>query len=423
MNDSPEISNSLAKDLDYYIKHLESLYSSLPLILKLISATQKTSNQSFSKFLATLPKKRVDGKDGKVRFSIEVKDMNRFETLRSRIVVSDISMDIIPSSFLISLISHYDAFLGSLIRNLFLIIPEKLNSSEKKFSYSELLVFESIEKAKEHVIEKEVETVLRDSHCEQIKWLENKFDVKLRIDLPVWPTFIEITERRNLFVHSDGKVSSQYLKACAENNYKTQNLPRIGEKLKVDFEYFKSAFEILFEFGVKLTHVFWSKYLPKENEKASKNLTFICYNLICNEQYELAINLLEFAIKYLKNHNDFDKKVFRINLAQAYKWNGNNDKCCEVLSLEDWTASEPIFKLNVAVLKDDIKTAIKVMDIIGKKEDMVEAYQTWPLFKEFRKNLEFQIKFKDIYETNFVYLEYEDDSISDVKLLKSGEEV
>ncbi len=56
---------------------------------------------------------------------------------------------------MISLISQYDAFLGRLIRTLFLIKPESLSMSEKNISFAQLQTFESIEDAKEYILEKE----------------------------------------------------------------------------------------------------------------------------------------------------------------------------------------------------------------------------------------------------------------------------
>ena len=60
------------------------------------------------------------------------------------------------------------------VRKIFLIKPELLNSSEKNLTFSKLAEYNSIEEAKEYIIEKEIETVLRDSHSNQFKWLESK---------------------------------------------------------------------------------------------------------------------------------------------------------------------------------------------------------------------------------------------------------
>jgi len=78
--------------------------------------------------------------------------------------------------------------------------------------------FNSLEKARSFILEKKSKSVLRKSHIEQFTWMEEKFKMKLRKDLQVWPCFVELTERRNLFVHNDGVLSNQNIDICKENN-------------------------------------------------------------------------------------------------------------------------------------------------------------------------------------------------------------
>ena len=69
----------------------------------------------------------------------------------------------------------------------------------------------------------------------------------LRKDLSIWETFIEITQRRNLFAHNDGIVSTQYLNACKVNSVTHEdNKINIGAELGIDIDYFNKAFNCLF---------------------------------------------------------------------------------------------------------------------------------------------------------------------------------
>src|SRR5690606_6299156 len=239
-------------------------------------------------------------------------------------------------------------------------------------------------------------------------WLENKFNIKLREDLPCWPKFIEITERRNLYVHCNGVVSSQYINTCLQNNYTFDKEVKVGDRLEIDPDYFTIAYHTFFEIGVKLSNVFWRKFLADDIENADGYLNEICYDLILIENYELAITLLEFSIKILKKHADRDKKVFIINLAQAYKWNGNKDDREQLLKKEDLTACKNDFQLAVSVLKDDYDNAFRLMELIGKNEDIRVAYKEWPLFKEFRKDKRFGEIYKKIFDEEFTLTEFKD---------------
>jgi hypothetical protein len=73
----------------------------------------------------------------------------------------------LPGMFLMGLISSYDAFLSELMRLVFLTIPEMLSASEKNISFKDLVELGSIEAARNQIIEKEVETFLRQSHHAQ----------------------------------------------------------------------------------------------------------------------------------------------------------------------------------------------------------------------------------------------------------------
>lgn len=67
--------------------------------------------------------------------------------------------------------------LGSLIKEIFRIKPEILNGSEKNLTYKNLIRFDSLNAARDFIIENEVESVLRESHSEQFNWLEKKLSM------------------------------------------------------------------------------------------------------------------------------------------------------------------------------------------------------------------------------------------------------
>src|ERR1700733_10645858 len=71
---------------------------------------------------------------------------------------------VLPQSFLIALVSRYDALVGSLVRALFSQKPDALRSSERTFTFAELTQFTSIADAREFIVDKEVESLLRKSH-------------------------------------------------------------------------------------------------------------------------------------------------------------------------------------------------------------------------------------------------------------------
>jgi hypothetical protein len=303
---------------------------------------------------------------------------------------------------LTSLVSHYDAFLGSLIRALFFLRSELLNSSDRSLSFRELTSFTSIEAARQFIVEKEVETLLRNSHSEQFKWMENKFGVTLTKNLPSWPVFIEVMERRNLFVHCNGIVSTQYLAVCSEHGVDCSGIT-VGHELHVEQLYFRKAYATILEIGVKLAHVLWRSMKPEAMELADNSLNNVCLDLIRDEKYDVAQNLLDFASGYKKFGSETIRKIVILNRAQAYKWSGQKEKAKQILAAEDWKAANEKFRLANAVLSDDWDAAAKIMRSLGAGNSPRKGdYREWPIFKVFRTTKQFAAAYKDVFSEAFV---------------------
>lgn len=276
------------------------------------------------------------------------------------------------------------------------------NQSGRSLTFSDLSEFDLIESAKNYIAEKEAEDLIRKSHAEQFEWLERTFSVTLRKDLSIWPAFIELTERRNLFVHTDGIVSSQYLSSCRKHGFIPE--VKVGQRLGVDLAYLEQAHACLYEVGVKLGQVLYRKLFPKELKIADARLNDICYELIQDEKYNLAKTLLNFATGVLKKHaSQHSRLLFTINYALAFKLSGDAQRCKTILDEVDWTAADDVFKLAVAVLRKEYGLACKLMLQIGPKHGWLtkNEYQEWPLFRDFRKSSEFRKCYKRIFHEEF----------------------
>jgi hypothetical protein len=400
MNEKNKQNIGFDLELRNFLDRISSLEISLPLVLSTLLLSIRQSEEKHNKFLKENLKKTND-KEGKEVFYIdELEKLFKLENLRKNVKNSRTAYEIICNNFLVSLVSQFDAFMGSLIKTVFYTRPELLNSSEKQLTFLQLSIFTELSEIKEYIIEKEVETVLRNSRPEQIKWLSNKCSVELNKELKIWPQFVELTERRNLFVHCDGKITSQYIQICKTYNYEFKEHPIIGKKININKEYFKNSYRCLYEFATKLVHVVWRKLIPEDSEKVERNLNDNAYDLILQKEYDLAIEILIFATETIKHHTNEKIKLYMlINKAQAYKWKGNKVKCEEILNSVDWNAKCEILKLANYTLKDDFENAIKLMEKIGSISEDIDktGYKEWPLFTNLRK----EQKFIDTYEKIF----------------------
>ena len=83
--------------------------------------------------------------------------------------------ELVPRSFVVSLASAFDAFLGQLLASLYRSKPELLTNSDRTLTLPQLTALGTIAAASDYVITKEVETVIRKSRPEQFGWLEKRF--------------------------------------------------------------------------------------------------------------------------------------------------------------------------------------------------------------------------------------------------------
>ncbi len=288
-----------------------------------------------------------------------------------------------------------------------------LNGSEKSLSFAQLVEFGSVDDAKEFILEKEIESVIRKSHAEQFEWMEKKFGIPLKKGLAIWPDFIELTERRNLFVHTDGVVSDQYMKVCREHNASIDGI-RIGDELIVTPKYFDNSYNVIFEIAFKLAHVLWRKFMPEELEEADSNLIAIGYDTLHEENYKLTAMIFDFASQTLKKYfSESNRRIMVVNQAQAYKWSGNDNKAREIVAREDWSATSGKFRLAEAVILENYEKAYDIMQEIGLNHNEIgkSEYRDWPLFKEIRKENRFVELFEQIFSEPYNKVEPENLSL------------
>lgn len=397
----------LAEVLTDYLHLLKSQMKTYPIIHNTLTARLKANVSRIEKFFKT-HNISPEESDDKSAYSIPSNLMKPFIQLTEEIDHAAQALQLTPRNLIVAFVSIYDSFISDIIRAIYTIKPELLNSCAKEIPVTQILKAESIEIIKHQIIEKEAETVLRDSHIKQLKWLEGKLGITLTKDLPNLKYFIEITERRNLYVHANGKISDQYLVNCdpAFTTIKDKSL-KVGDDLQITPSYVKHAYNILFEFGVKLCQVIW-RHLEKNKslEEVDDVLIDIIYDLLKERDYKLAIVISDFATKsYVKSHNKVCECVKCINKALAYYLNGDDVECRKVLESQDWSASDLQFKLAVAVLEERYEDAYDYMREIGQKDKMKDSYREWPLFTKIRERDEFKDAYKEVYGESFECIE------------------
>ena len=406
VNVAPTSASSAFADVSSsFVSMIESYRKFIPLTLRVAPLLYSTlAEQKIVDFLKAKGSECIAlSTETAIVYQLNIACYSELSVYNDEITAMKEGARLLPEVMVIGLVSCYDAFLSQLIRVVLNKQPEIVLTSEKTIKFSELSTFSSIEEARATLIDREIEAAMRDSHHEQFSWMESRFSIRLREELPVWPRFIELCERRNLLTHTGGVVSAQYLANCKAQKVDVTGIA-VGSKLTVNSRYFSEAVNIVYEIGTKLCHVFWRKFAEEERKEADAALNTLGYALIHGGAYGIAESLLYFGTHILKKHSsDSARRTMIVNLANAVRLQGKKDEANKILDKEDWSAVDNTFKICVASVHGDIEQVLHLMPIIGPDgRPTAEQYRTWPVFSGIRTDARFVSNFEEIFKEPFI---------------------
>ncbi len=375
----------------------------LPHIAKWTIAEIEKTQKNIEKFVPDLPKKG----DGPKTFTLDsARDFAEFtSTIRQ---LEDLrgnnSSAVLAKSLFTQLFAEFDAYIGELLKVVYVKNDKLLKGISREISLSDLLDFEDINSVKLSMLDKEIETFRRDSYIEQFSNLEKKFGLSLR-KFKEWPEFVELSQRRNILTHNGGMVSDQYLVLCEREGHKFESKPKIGDSLGVTYEYFTCANRLISKVGLMLAYTLWGKIFPKELEKLHVSLNEMIFRCLQQERWSLVAELEDFVLSdpMRKEVSEIDLRIRIVNASIGLKFSGKDAEAVSLLDSVDWSASYRDFKLAIAVLQERYADAVEIMKGIGKTGELVNqhAYHTWPLFHRFRERPEFYDAYFNVYGEAF----------------------
>jgi len=314
------------------------------------------------------------------------------------------STEILAKSLFTQLFAEFDAYIGELLKIIYLKNDKLLKGISREISLSDLLDFDDLNSVKLSMLGKEIETFRRDSYIEQFATLEKKFNLSLK-KFSEWSQFVELSQRRNIVTHNGGMVSDQYLIVCNKEGHKFPSKPKIGDSLGVTFEYFSIAARLLSKVGLMLAYTLWSKVFPEESAQmhgALNNTIFMCLQ---QKRWLLVASLEDFVMSapMRKDLSEIDLRVRIVNASIGLKFAGKDAEAMHLIESVDWSASYRDFKLAIAVLQEKYDEAIVIMKSIGKTGEILDqhSYHTWPLFTRFREHPEFYEAYFHVYGEAF----------------------
>jgi hypothetical protein len=288
----------------------------------------------------------------------------------------------LPASILMGLVSRFDANISALVRFLLTSRKERLSKNDRTISVKDVLSANSFDDLISDLVDDEIYTLMRGSHEDQIKYIEDNFDIKIRDGFQNWAQFMEIFERRNLAAHGENVVNSRYVRLCKQHGVDDGNALKLGQKVLLSDQYLRKSTDTLLEFGVLLIWWLWLKNLPNDAENAYTSINETTYDLIVEKRYRLSSKILHSALsRKTDGAPETIKRMMAINLANCYKKLDDSKKFETSLALFDWTAASDAYRVSVASLRVDVEQVCLLMprvmdeDIVGKN-----GFRTWPVF-------------------------------------------
>ncbi|HBD94905.1 MAG: hypothetical protein A2015_07565 [Spirochaetes bacterium GWF1_31_7] len=379
---------------NHFINELECINEMVQIVLPVL----KTKDNEREKKLEELTEK-IQEEDGEIVEAIKEVDIKEFLKNIKRLRHAE---TMFRQSIITSIVTKFDELVTSILKIAYEKNTNWLKNPEKKISYKDLLEIQSLDSLKNDIIEKEIDEIMRDSHFKQISFLDSKLKLGIEEHFKGWLEFLEITERRNIFVHTGGKVSSIYIENCKKWGIKINEDCKEGSYLNASDKYITETFDCFFELSIRLCQAFIRRTFPESFNESDEILNSIGYDLLCEERFQLADKIFDYALSIpssLASGGEV-KYYFLLNKCIALKNTGKDFST--ILNSIDWSPFHPKFQFAVSILNDQFEKSKELMEQEAVYKEIDElSFIEWPLLKSFRKTDLFKDVFKKIYKKDF----------------------
>jgi hypothetical protein len=312
------------------------------------------------------------------------------------------ALRLLNETVLQQMVNAWERVLGDLLAWKLNADPDALPKN-RTISLSEVMSFSDFEEVHRHVVEGEVADFLKSkTTLEQIKYFKDEFGADLKSHFPAVDELCEIVLRRHAVVHARGIASSEYCRRVSKLKKLRSAPPEKGKPLVLDAGYIRRAWSVIFSAGVILTHLVArtharDKHCKKDEKTADSFLVNAAFNGIKSKQYEAAIFVLEYAHALRLASTSSDLMVL-VNLAQAHKWSGDDEKCLVLLDEHDWGSCSANFRLCVAALREDCELLRKELEVAAREGTVgIAELHEWPVFQKVRCNEDFTTVLKSTF--------------------------
>ncbi|WP_141104874.1 hypothetical protein [Thioclava sp. IC9] len=294
-----------------------------------------------------------------------------------------------------ALIAEFDFLMLRLLTSVCQDFPEYLISDEETISVGLLRSGKSFEDWQAEQIERKISRKLRESHQDLIDWILTDV-AKLKDSSKVhsshfYRDFLEVCQRRHLFIHNGGIVNEDYLEKCKGAGFKIEQLPKIGTALSIDPEYLRSSAARVYLVGAFIIHLVFQSIYSEKRQFSFRALLSASHEFLLSDLTKMAERIIDFA-EFNSTKFDHDLRLkFGINRALARLYEPNTDKdtqnknARQVLDKYDWSVVDPILKLALACVRRDFSDLTKLAEEAHKAGLEFQDANSFCVFREARE--------------------------------------
>ena len=414
-NDKNKLIDDLVKNGTNFKTVLQMLWkyiSSIGLLAETTSITSMGTLVILLDEIKHVAKNRKDKPLAELEIEIKVKDNDDKEKIKKQKVKiynhshllkvfefkqhNQAALSILHDTAIQQLINAWEKLLADILNWYYENNQEKITKN-KSLSYNKILQFSNLNEAKQAVIDLEVKDFLTLNISEQLKFLNKSFGINFQSSFQKTDCLIELIQTRHLIVHYGGIVTNEYLNKLKKLKNRKLDTPDLGTKINLTPNYIISSWGTIYVAGVMLTHLIAKKSNQESHKIFDNFLNNAAFQNIQKRQLKSAIILLEYA----NNTHIQDTKLLwtvKLNLAQAYKWDGEEEKCDKIINSGEWDVANILFELCVSSLKncpEEFAQNLKEAAQKGKIE-ITELYE-WPIFHTMRKHDDFNKWIEDAF--------------------------
>lgn len=339
------------------------------------------ANKKFADKGVNIYTREVDDKETReVGFSISNSQMEREvgEVMKMVDLITR-QQELLYRNSLTSLMIYFENLISNIIKLRLSKFPNAFNPKEKTIKYRDLMDFESIDEALDHLIENEVIDIMYGGFKSWIYYL-NKAGVNTKkIDF-LTEVINEAYSRRNLFVHNDGIINNVYLNKVSKEY--SQDVVK-GQRLSISEDYLIKAVNNVKIFGVIILLEAWKVFHKNGHDDAYDYIMEKAFNSMKEHDWEFAKFIYEFLHAEADTHAN--KIITQMNIWLCEKELGNFKEIEESVKKCDVSGLQTHFQLAKLSLLEKSDDFFEILDHNPDSLD-TESLGEWPIFKYMRED-------------------------------------